>query len=168
MTHRHRVEALERSLRDMTRQNKLFGGKTILFPDDWRQIGPISTGDSPTDVVDIAFISNPLWADVNRFRLTRSQRGKNDPQYAAFVQDIGESKISPTTMPDRQTLIPLNNHSQPNSDDHFQLLCTTDFDERINFVYPDMTEDTRLWNDRPILDTTNYTIDRSKEAYDYF
>ena len=71
-------------------------------------------------------------------------------------------------MPDGQTLIPLNNHSRPNSDDHFQLQYTTDFDELINFVYLDMTEDTRLRNYSATLVTTNYTIDRSNEAYDCF
>ena len=141
--------------------------KPFIFPGEWRQIGPLCQGDSPTDVVDIAFISSPLWEDINRFRLTKS-RDKKDPQYAAFVQDIGENKISPATMPDGQTLIPLNNHSRPNSDDHFQLQYTTDFDELINFVYLDMTEDTRLRNYSATLVTTNYTIDRSNEAYDCF
>ena len=42
MTHRYCAEALDRSLRDITRQRKLFGGKTILLSCDWRQIGPIS------------------------------------------------------------------------------------------------------------------------------
>ena len=46
MTHRYCVEALDRSLRDITKHNKLFGGKTILFSGDWRQIGPISKGDT--------------------------------------------------------------------------------------------------------------------------
>ena len=69
MTHRYCVEALDRSLRDITRQNKLFGGKTILFSGDWRQIGPISRGDTATEAVDIAFISSPLWKHVNRFKL---------------------------------------------------------------------------------------------------
>ena len=108
MTHRYCVEALDRSLRDITKHNKLFGGKTILFSGDWRQIGPISKGDTPTEVVDSAFISSPLWQHVNRFRLTKSQRDKKDPQYAAFVQNIGEDKITPVTMAHGQTLIPLN------------------------------------------------------------
>ena len=146
--------------------------KPFIFPGEWRQIGPLCQGDSPTDVVDIAFISSPLWEGIKRFQLTKSQRDKKDPQYAAFVQDIGENKISLTStiMPDGQTLIltPLNNHSQPSSDDHFQLQYTTYFDELINFVYPDMTEDAPLWNDLTMLDTTNYTIDRSTEAYDSF
>ena len=70
------IEALDRSLRDITTHNMLFRGKTTLFSGDWRQIGPISKGDTPTEVVDIAFISSPLWQHVKRFRLTKSQRDK--------------------------------------------------------------------------------------------
>lgn len=88
MTHRYCVEALERYLRGIIRQNKLLGGKTMLFPGDWRHIGPISEADIPIDVVDIAFISSPLWKHVNKFRLTQSRRDKQDPPYANFVQDI--------------------------------------------------------------------------------
>ena len=72
----------------------------------------------------------------------------------AFVQNIGEDKITPVTMADGQTLIPLNNHSNVNSHEHFQLQSTTDLEDIINFVYPDMTEDARLRNDRAILVTT--------------
>lgn len=118
MTHRYCVEALERSLKDITRQEKRFGGKTILFSGDWRQTGSISKGDSPTDVVDIAFIFSPLWDHVHRFRLTKSQRDKNDPQYAAVVQDIGENKIEPDNLPRGQTCVPLTHSPQQNSDKH--------------------------------------------------
>ena len=67
-------------------------------------------------------------------------------------------------MADGQTLIPLNNHSNANSHEHLQLQSTTVFDELINFVYPDITEDARLWNDRAILSTTNATIDKFNES----
>lgn len=80
------------------------------------------------------------------------------------MQGIGKNKFSPTILSDGQTLIPLNNHSQPNFDDHLQLHYTTDFDELVNFVYPDMTENAGLWNDHAILDTINYIIDLSNEV----
>ena len=89
---------------------------------------------------------------------------KKDHQYASFVQNIGEDKITPDTMADGQTPIPLNNQSNANSHEHFQLQNTTDFDELVNIVYPDITEDARLWNDRAILATTNATIDKCNES----
>lgn len=67
-------------------------------------------------------------------------------------------------MPDGQNMIPLNNHSRLNSADHFQLKCTTHLEDLINFVYPDMSEDVRLWDDRAILATTNATIDKCNDS----
>ena len=93
MTHRYCVEALDRTLRDLTKHNQPFGGKTILFSGDWRQTGPIVKNGSPTDTVDAAFISSQLWNNVIRFKLTMSQRDKEDPQYASFVRSVGELSL---------------------------------------------------------------------------
>ena len=163
MTHRYCVEALNRTLQDITRNKNLFGGKTILFSGDWRQIGPVTKGSSsPTDTVDVAFISSHLWNHVQRLRLTISQRDKEDPQYADFVQRVGENKI-PLSEVNEQPMMPLNNHCLPNTDDHFQLQFTTDFNALINFVYPNINEDSKQWNDRAILATTNHTVDCSNK-----
>lgn len=51
MTHKYCVEALDISLRDLLQNGCLFGGKTILFSGDWRQIGPIVKFGSPSDTV---------------------------------------------------------------------------------------------------------------------
>ena len=116
MTHRYCVEALNRTLQDITRNKNLFGGKTILFSGDWRQIGPVTKGSSsPTDTVDVAFISSHLWNHVQRLRLTISQRDKEDPQYADFVQRVEENKI-PLSEVNEQPMMPLNNHCLPNTE----------------------------------------------------
>ena len=99
MTHRYCVEALERSLRDITRQNKLFGGKSKLLPGDWRQIGPVSKIDSPTDVVDMPSFQAPYGntstgfglqnhneikkSSIHRFR-ARYRREQNQPYNHAW------------------------------------------------------------------------------------
>ncbi|CAM9389513.1 unnamed protein product [Ectocarpus sp. 4 AP-2014] len=79
MTHRYCVEALDRTLRDLTIINEL-GGKSILFSGDWRQTGPIVKNGSATDTVDAAFISSGLWSNIKRMKLTTSQRDMEDPQ----------------------------------------------------------------------------------------
>ena len=66
MTPRYCVEALDGTLRDITRKNNLFGGKTILFSGNWRHIGPMSKGDTPTEVADITFMSSLLWQHINK------------------------------------------------------------------------------------------------------
>ena len=162
MTHRFCVEALDRTLKDLMRNTLLFGGKTILFSGDWRQTGPIVKFGSPTDTVDAAVISSHLWSNIFRLRLTKSQRDRDDPAYASFVRNVGEDALPTTTLPDGSNLIPLNN-SCTDSPDQFQLQYTTNFNDLVNFVYPDMSEDATAWSDRAILATTNNAIDRSNE-----
>ena len=164
MTHRYCVEALDRTLRDLTKHNQPFGGKTILFSGDWRQTGPIVKNGSPTDTVDAAFISSQLWNNVIRFKLTMSQRDKEDPQYASFVRSVGEGTHPTTDLPDESNLTALNNHDDPDATNHFQLRYTTDFNQLMHFVYPDLTQNSRAWNNRAILATTNHAIDRSNDT----
>ncbi|CAM9650676.1 unnamed protein product [Pylaiella littoralis] len=163
MTHRYCVEALNRTLQDLMKNKKIFGGKTVLFSGDWRQTGPIVKNGSATDTVDAAFISSPLWKDVKRMKLTKSQRDRSDPQYAAFVRAVGEGS-QPTITMNGSDMIALHNHDDPDHNNHFQLQYTTEFDDLIDFVYPDVTEDSSKWNNRAILATTNNAIDRSNIA----
>lgn len=164
MTHRYCVEALDRTLKDLMAVDQPFGGKTILFSGDWRQTGPIVKNAAPTDTVDAAFISSPLWKGVMRFRLNKSQRDKEDTQYASFVRSIGEGSRPTATMSDGSKLTPLNNHDNEDTANHFQLKYTTDFDELLRFVYPDLSQQSREWNTRAILATTNHSIDRSNDT----
>lgn len=127
MTHRYCVEALNRTLQDLMKNDKIFGGKTISFSGDWRRTGPIVKHGSPTDTVDAALISSSLWSHVQRVKLTKSQRDKEDPQYASFVRAVGEDARPSTKLPDGTDLMPLNNHHDPNPANHFQLQYTKEF-----------------------------------------
>lgn len=53
----------------------------------------------------------------------------------------------------------LTNAHDESTHDHFTPQYTTDSDYLIAFVYPDLSEDTRLINDRAILATTSASID---------
>ena len=50
MTHRYCVEALEKSLRDITRQNKLFGGKMAIELDGSK----LGTNNGITDLIEMS------------------------------------------------------------------------------------------------------------------
>ena len=134
-----------------------------MFSGDWRQIGPIVKNGSAADTVDAAFITSNLWGNVHRMKLTKSQRDREDLQYASFVRAVGEGTHPSTKLPDGTDLIALHNYNDSDPTNHFQLQCTTDFDDLINFVYPDLTEDSRSWNNRAILATTNNAIYRSND-----
>ena len=158
MTHKYCVEALNKTLQDLLNTNSLFGGETILFSGDWRQVGPVVKYGSASDTVEAAVISSFLWASITRLHLTASQRDKEDNHYASFVRAVGENR-QPTIHMSNGDMVALSNASDKSTTDHFTLKYTTNFEDLINFVYPDLNEDSQLMHDRAILATTNTAID---------
>lgn len=61
-------------------------------------------------------------------------------------------------------MTPLSNSQDESTDDNFALQYTTEFEDLVAFVYPDLSEDTRLLNDRAILATTNSSIVTSNDT----
>ena len=163
MTHKYCIKAIDITLRDLVRNSLIFGGKTVLFCSDRRQIGPIFQFGSASDTVDAAFISSHLWKHINRMRLTVSQRDKDDASYASFVRSVDENRQPNVRFPDGTDLISLSNCNDDNTADHVTLQYTTDFEELSKFVYPNLNEGTRLLNDRAILATTNASNDASND-----
>lgn len=164
MSNKFAPEALDLTLRDLRRNDTPFGGATVLFSGDWRQVGPVIPFGTPRDVVNAAFISSYLWKHVQRFRLIQSMRDRLDKPYSLTVRAIGEGKIAPITLPDESIVIPLQHTS---ADEHTSVLSTctitgvTDFEHLIDFVYPDLlTADPALFADRGILAPTNVSIDQ--------
>lgn len=160
MAHKYCIEALHKTLQDLLHNNAPFGGKPILFSGDWRQIGPVVKFGAPADTVEAAFISSYLWPAINRMHLTISQRDKQDAAYSSFVRKIGEDRLTHRHFPDGSQQIPLSNHSDVSISDHFTLQSTTNFEDLITFVYPDLQSDHRGFSDRAILSSTNITIDK--------
>ena len=86
-------------LRDLRRSSAPFGGATVLFSGDWRQVGPVIAFGTPNDVVDAAFIlltSGNMFNDsalfnlcvtasTERFRLVQSMRDRLDRPYSLLI-----------------------------------------------------------------------------------
>ena len=162
MTHKYCVEALNKSLQDLINNNTLFGGKTIVFSGDWRQIGPVVEYGSASDTVEAAVISSFLWSNITRLRLTALQRDKEDEQYASFVRAVGEGR-QPTVHIPNGDMVALSNTNDTSTSDHYKLNFTTNFDDLVNFVYPNLNEETHIMHDRAILATTNTAIDAANK-----
>ena len=61
MTKRQAVEALDNSMRDiMGRRDKPFGGKTIVFGGDFRQVLPVVRKGSRGQIIDASLRSSYL------------------------------------------------------------------------------------------------------------
>ncbi|GKA70182.1 putative PIF1 DNA helicase/replication protein A1-like protein [Tanacetum coccineum] len=102
MTHKHCYEAFDRTLRDMcqthltTPNDKVFGGKVVLFGGDFRQILPVVTNGSRQDVVHASINSSYLWQHCNVMRLTENMRLGKGANYSEKkeIQDFADWILS--------------------------------------------------------------------------
>ncbi|KAL7616464.1 hypothetical protein Lser_V15G00051 [Lactuca serriola] len=105
MMHRHCFEAFDRTLRDIIRssdRNKAFGGKTIVFRGDFRQILPVIQRGNRSDIVQASLHSSRLWSECTVLRLTVNMRlqvgcptnGLDETKaFAEWILKIGEGNI---------------------------------------------------------------------------
>ncbi|XP_019170931.1 PREDICTED: uncharacterized protein LOC109166402 [Ipomoea nil] len=108
MMHKHCFEALDRTMRDLLRFNnplsadKTFGGKTVVFGGDFRQILPVIPIGTRQDIVGATINSSYLWDNCIVLRLTKNLRlnrieaGADQSeveQFANWIASIGDGKI---------------------------------------------------------------------------
>ena len=90
MNHRFLLEALDRTLRDITR-NKLkpFGGKVIVLANDFRQVLPVIRNGSRAQIVAASIKRSSLWQCFQSFSFTeymRVARNGSDDNLRSFDQ----------------------------------------------------------------------------------
>ena len=74
MNHRHQLEALDRTLRDLTSIDSPFGGKTVVLSGDFRQCLPVLPHANRAQVVDAALNRSSLWKCFEIMELTQNMR----------------------------------------------------------------------------------------------
>ena len=77
MNHRHQLEALDRSLKDITGMNCPFGGKTVVLSGDFRQCLPVIPNSNRAQVVDAALNRSSLWEFFCCYGTYREYEGEN-------------------------------------------------------------------------------------------
>ncbi|XP_010445494.1 PREDICTED: ATP-dependent DNA helicase PIF1-like [Camelina sativa] len=87
MMSKYCFETLDRSLKDIMRykEDKLFGGKFVLFGGDFRQILPVIFGAGRQAIVNASLNSSYLWNQCKVLRLTKNMR---------LLQDIGKQEAN--------------------------------------------------------------------------
>ncbi|XP_014673789.1 PREDICTED: uncharacterized protein LOC106814041 [Priapulus caudatus] len=97
MADRRILEAVDRSMQDIRKNNGTFGGVTVVLAGDWRQILPIVRKGSRASIVNACLKSSPLWSNVRVMKLTKNMRvalaGGDERDYANYLLDIGEGKV---------------------------------------------------------------------------
>ncbi|XP_031120495.1 ATP-dependent DNA helicase PIF1-like [Ipomoea triloba] len=112
MVHKHCFEALDRSLHDILRFNNPqgldvpFGGKTVVFGGDFRQILPVIPKGTRQDIVHATINASYLWRYCKVLRLTKNMRLQNSSSnndyaqlkhFSEWIAKIGDSKIEGQT-----------------------------------------------------------------------
>lgn len=61
MSHKYLLEGLDRTLRDVMENDKIFGGKTVIISGDFRQVLPVIKKASRAQITSAALNKSKLW-----------------------------------------------------------------------------------------------------------
>ncbi|XP_021974960.1 uncharacterized protein LOC110870069 [Helianthus annuus] len=168
MTHKHCFEALDRTMRDISRssqpnmQSKPFGGKVILFGGDFRQTLPVIPKGTRTMIVNASLNSSYIWRHCQVLKLTENMRLrvgcqeadlKEIKEFGEWILKLGDGLLGEENDGDIDIEIPddLLVHDQVNP-----------ISSLISFIYRDMNKflwDLTYFQQRAILAPTNEVVD---------
>lgn len=167
MAHRHAVEAVDRTLRDIlslsdaTSLSKPFGGKTVLLGGDFRQILPVIPQGTRQDTVDAAVNHSRLWNHCEVHVLSKNMRVESEENdFAKWILEVGDGKaeIAPQTDVNKDTaedeILISDSLLLPVTSNPLEILCQS--------VFPDFTndyQDLEKLKDTAILTPRNDTVD---------
>jgi hypothetical protein len=97
MGHRHWYEAVDRTLQDVRRRPGVpFGGLTVLFSGDWKQILPVVKNGGRIQTVDACLKQSYLWQNVVELTLSKNMRLEAQPEnqdFASYLIDLGNGHL---------------------------------------------------------------------------
>lgn len=127
--------------RIMNVYNKPFGGIPVIGLGDFRQVGPVVNGAGEHASLAASVKSSYLWKHMRIFTLTTPIRTMGDPEYTAFVDEIGED-ISET----RRSLDIID--------------TVADVNHAVEFLFPpDILQDPEQCTQRAFLSPLNVFVD---------
>ncbi|VVC35537.1 P-loop containing nucleoside triphosphate hydrolase,DNA helicase Pif1-like [Cinara cedri] len=74
MAHKHSLEALNRTLKDIKNNDNLFGGTLLVLSGDFRQTLPVIPRSTYADEINACLKSSPLWRNVEKVQLKVNMR----------------------------------------------------------------------------------------------
>ncbi|XP_050914677.1 ATP-dependent DNA helicase PIF1-like [Lathyrus oleraceus] len=97
------LEALDRSLQDICRNNAPFGGKVIIMRGDFHQVLPVVRKDTKAQMILVCIVQSHLWNHTKILRLRQNMRSLHDQEFAEFLIRIGDG-VEPTKPDDMMRL----------------------------------------------------------------
>ncbi|GAB2289108.1 hypothetical protein Dimus_038038 [Dionaea muscipula] len=103
MQHKHCVEAVDRTLRDMRNCDKPFGGITVVLGGDFRQILPVVPKGVREQIVNATLRRSSLWEGITILTLNANMRlDRADPinaPFADFLMEVGTTSQEKVFLP---------------------------------------------------------------------
>ena len=111
-------KAMDRSLRDLTKIDAPFGGKTILVSGDWRQILSVVKNGDHASMVNETLKRTPMWTYMTKFKLTANLRLQTCKKSSATLQrewadtflDIGNGTAGPFVKLHDEICLPMDSN----------------------------------------------------------
>src|SRR5258707_10312514 len=96
MVHRHNIEAVDRSFRDLRNSDKPFGGLPVVFGGDFQQILPVVLKGSRAQVVGACIRRSRLWSDITVLHLRQNMRLnthlEEEANFASWQLEVGKGQ----------------------------------------------------------------------------
>lgn len=97
MVHSDMADTVDRSLRDVMKNNRHFGGKAVLFMGDFKQLLPVVRfGSGHNNTIQKC----QWWRDVNFLHFSKNWRAERNPTFASFLEDVGSGRIDYVDVPE--------------------------------------------------------------------
>ena len=92
MAHRHHIEGLDRTLRDLMASEEPFGGKVVVLGGDFRQVLPVVRHANQAGIVDACLRRSPVWRHFQVCQLRDNMRARlaQDGGQQAELQDFSD------------------------------------------------------------------------------
>ena len=142
MMHRYAFQAVDRTLRDLMKANhpesedKVFGGKVIVFGGDFRQVLPVIPKGGRDEIVKACLQYSDLWQHVQMmtlkinmrlFQVVHTEDALLQQDFANWLLQLGEGHLQ--IVEENEDIIKLPADI---------VLPSQDMQDLINFVYPDL------------------------------
>lgn len=76
-------------------KNKLpFGGKILLFAEDFRQILPVVVNGSRNDIIKVSIKQFSMWPNFTQLQLAHNMRAHDDLEFAQWVLKVGDGSAN--------------------------------------------------------------------------
>jgi len=151
MQHRHIMEAVDRSFRDLRDPDKPFGGLTVVFGGDFQQILPVILKGSRAQVVAACMIRSILWPHISVLQLHQNMRlnvqVEEEANFARWQLEVGHGQHTDDLL----------NISLP---DHF-CCAENSVDSLIDAIYPGIhipNHPDQYFSERIILSSMNKKV----------